>query len=49
MQYVKTGKSLKDIQQTVDSASLGKENVLKVGIKEYHNFLVCILEQYFTF
>lgn len=49
MQYVKTGKSLKDIQPTVDNASFGKENALKIGIKEYHNFLVCIFEQYFTF
>lgn len=39
LMYMRTGKSLKAIQQTLDSAYPGKENVLEEGIKEYHNFL----------
>ena len=47
--YMRTGKSLKDIQQMADSAYPGKENVLEEGIQEYHNFLAYTFEQYFTF
>ena len=42
--YMRTGKSLKAIQQTLDSAYPGKENVLEEGIKEYHNFLAYTFE-----
>lgn len=38
-----------DLLQTVDSASLGKENVWEEGTLECLNFSVCAFEQYGTF